>query len=298
MRGRVHRRSIEPCGLPSFIKHGLHLLVVAILAGPMSTVRSRGLGVSMGVLAEPCFPETDMSSATATGKRVPELNVTSETDNLSNEFNCEDGEFVVRWHGLVDVSSTMVIGSGTTVTIIGQDVSITPADDSASSTDSHSASEDSLSYKPHLAELTSGLGLPRGLTSGAVGIAPQGTTSATDTGNAFGPIFHVNGGNLILENFIIRGGFVGATTTNDFTSGAGIHAKNSNVSVVRCEFDNNFAEVAGGGIYAQDSVLVVVDSIFGDCRAGFLAFAGDDDDVECRGGGIHVSTLYRQRMVY
>ncbi|CAN0565920.1 unnamed protein product, partial [Laminaria digitata] len=92
--------------------------------------------------------------------------------------------------------------------------------------------------------------------------------NTTDKSIAFGPIFFVDGGQLFLENFAVRGGFVANSTSNPTVSGAGIHAQYSNITVTRCEFEDNFAELWGGGVYGNRARLVVVDSVFRRCRAG------------------------------
>ncbi|CAN0077212.1 unnamed protein product, partial [Laminaria digitata] len=59
--------------------------------------------------------------------------------------------------------------------------------------------------------------------------------------------------------------------------GAGILAVDADINVTRCEFRDNFAVHWGGGIYAEESTLVVVDCVFEGCRAGFQSFAGEED---------------------
>ena len=101
-------------------------------------------------------------------------------------------------------------------------------------------------------------------------------------------MFFVDGGQLFLENMAVRGGFVVNSTHTPTVSGAGIHARYSNVTVTGCEFEDNFAEFSGGGIFGNFSTLVIVNSVFRRCRAGFKAIPGDDD-VDGNGGGIGVS---------
>lgn len=57
-----------------------------------------------------------------------------------------------------------------------------------------------------------------------------------------------------------------------------------------CDFSDNFAEHWGGGIFANQSTLEVVDSVFRSCRAGFVSTV-DDEDLEGTGGGIWVRGL-------
>ncbi|CAN0539517.1 unnamed protein product, partial [Laminaria digitata] len=61
----------------------------------------------------------------------------------------------------------------------------------------------------------------------------------------------------------------------------------ADVNVTRCEFRDNFAVHWGGGIYAEESTLVVIDSLFEGCRAGFQSFPGEEE-AEGAGGGIAV----------
>lgn len=65
----------------------------------------------------------------------------------------------------------------------------------------------------------------------------------------------------------------------------------SNVTVSSCVFEDNFAEKWGGGIFGQNSTVIVRDTIFRRCRAGFTPSAGDNDDenIDGSGGGIAVS---------
>ena len=109
--------------------------------------------------------------------------------------------------------------------------------------------------------LTGALSIPRGLTSAVVGAGSSTISVDTDKGLDFGPIFFVNGGQLILENMAVRWGFVLNSTENSTASGAGIHAQHSNITVTRCEFEDNFAELYGGGIFGNYSTLSVVDSV-------------------------------------
>ncbi|CAN0426080.1 unnamed protein product, partial [Scytosiphon promiscuus] len=63
----------------------------------------------------------------------------------------------------------------------------------------------------------------------------------------FGPILFVDGGQLFLENMVIRGGYVINSTDFPTASGGGIYANQSNITVTSCVFEDNFAEFAGGG---------------------------------------------------
>ena len=81
-------------------------------------------------------------------------------------------------------------------------------------------------------------------------------------------------------------------------TGGGIYAIRSNVSIARCEFNDNFAENLGGGIFANDSVLEVVDSMFRYCEAGFVSTFSDEDFLKGAGGGISVSNLVVRKSTF
>ncbi|CAN0367130.1 unnamed protein product [Laminaria digitata] len=104
-------------------------------------------------------------------------------------------------------------------------------------------------------------------------------------------MFSVKGGTLILEDMIVRRGFAAERVNDQDPNGGGVYAVDARVTITRCEFRDHFAKLSGGGIHTEDSALVVSDSRFSDCRAGFQAFAGDDD-VDGTGGGINVRTVY------
>eukprot|EP00752_Nemacystus_decipiens_P010943 g9725.t1 len=166
-------------------------------------------------------------------------------------FDCEEGDFNVLWSGNVDVSGTIVIGSGTTVRIVGSDT--LTASSSGNFTESSSLS---------------------GLTSAAVNMVSP----------LPGPVFVVQGGQLFLESIAVRGG---NASTAAVVSGGGVHAVDANVTVTGCEFEDNFASLWGGGIFANRSTLVVEGSVFRRCSADVEPSPGDDG-VEGAGGGIGV----------
>ena len=260
---------------------GLFLLVSAILAAPMSMVMPWDSGIGMRVFAQPCQTGTTTTSATGGGAGAQQLNVTPTTTNLdiTSVFACEGGDFEVHWSGEVSVSSTIFVGSGTTVRIYGDGNS--------------SEGNSSLSDQEGLEELTSGLVLPLGLSSAVVG---TGSSSVS-----FGPMFYVDGGHLILEDLIVRGGY--ATNESNallidgfrglYGNGGGVYAINSSVSIARCEFSDNFAEHLGGGIFANLSSVEVVNSAFRYCTAGHES-TFEDEDLLGTGGGISVSTVSYQ----
>lgn len=264
---------------PSLVKASMLLLLGAIFAAPIGT----------GVSAAPCVSTTTASTSTGGVGDAQQLNVTPTTrPNITSVFNCEGGDFDVYWSGHVNVTGTIVIGRGTTVRIFG-DVN-------------SSASDSSLSSSEGLGELASGLALPLGLTSAAVGVGSPEITADTDTGVSFGPMFFVDGGELVLQDLIVRGGFATNTTRGldgiggIYGNGGGVHAINqSTVSVARCEFIDNFAEHWGGGIFANRSTLTVVDSVFRNCHAGYLSTI-EDEDLEGEGGGILVRILHASKV--
>ena len=279
--GRIEREGMAARRMPSSIRASLLLFMGAILVAPMNTIFSWNAGVGTGVLAERC--DSEVVASTKSGDvAAQQVNITSATGLNFSMFDCEEGEFNVFWNGHVNVTGTIVVGKGTTVRIYGN--AAFSEDDCTADEDGNDASETDCGLTYMIPDgLTSGLALPRGLTSAAVGVALSTITADTDS---FGPMFHVDSGTLILEDFVVRGGF---EANSDEESGAGVYAVDSNVSIFRCHFHDHFATTSGGGIFAEDSVLVVVNSTFSDCRAGREAIAGDDD-ADGTGGGIHVST--------
>ena len=273
----------RPRGFASPLKAGLFLLFGAILTRPMATVLSRASGVGVGVFAKRCFSETSTSTSTPE-EHAKILNVNASTVHLLNELNCEGGRFEVTWTGVVDVTDSIVVGSGTEVRITGQGLSTT-AEDATTST--FIDSTNGTGQNGLLKELTRHLHLPHGLEAAAVGMVPE-YMADTRTATAFGPIFDVQtGGTLDLQRMIVRGGLVAG---NKYHGWAGIFAaKESNVSITQCEFSDTFAEHNGGGIYVKKSVLKVTDSRFTRCWAG-LQSQDDDDDPDGKGGAIHVRT--------
>ncbi|CAN0082894.1 unnamed protein product, partial [Ectocarpus sp. 8 AP-2014] len=129
-----------------------------------------------------------------------------------------------------------------------------------------------------------------------------------------GPLFFVDGGQLFLDSLAVRGGYT-SNSTGSFTytastdaaadganstttsgvnetaiatvviSGGGVHAIDSNVTVTGCEFEENYADYWGGGIFANGSTLVVRGSVFRRCEAGEVPLPGDED-VDGAGGAI------------
>ena len=266
----------------------IYLAVAAVLLSAIDYGIARSGGMGFGVLAAPCENAT-----TGGGEgRIQNVEVTATTNlDLTSIFACEGGTFVVAWLGAVNVSGTIHIGVGTTVTIVG-DTSPNSTGDAASSMGSSNitAGGGNSSIHDEVDVLTGALSIPRGLTSAVVGAGSSTTSVDTDESLDFGPIFFVDGGQLILENMAVRGGFVLNSTENSTARGAGIHAQHSNITVTGCEFEDNFAELYGGGIFGNYSTLSVVDSVFRRCRAGFRASAGDD--VDSNGGGIGVSMKF------
>lgn len=259
-RAKLHRSL-------TLVKAGFFLVVCAVLATPIHT----------GVFAAPCTSGNTTTSARVEEGDSQEVSVTPTTNvDLTSVFNCEGGDFEVHWSGTVNIAGTIVIGSGTTVRIFGDGNS--------------SESIVNLNNREGLEELTSGLELPHGLTSEVVGIGSPDMASGSDTSMSFGPMFYVNGGHLVLEDLIVRGGFTTNTTNGLDGRGGGVHAIKSIVSVARCEFSDNFAEHWGGGIFTNQSMLEVVDSVFRSCEAGFPSTV-EDEDLEGTGGGIWVSGL-------
>ena len=283
--GGIERESMAARRIPSSIRECLLLFMGAILVAPMNTILSWNAGVGTGVLAALCDSEVVASTKSGDVVAAQQVNITSATGLNLSMFDCEEGAFDVFWNGHVSVTGTILIGRGTTVRIYGN-ATFSEADCTANK-DGNDASETYCGLTYMIPDgLTSGLALPRGLTSAAVGVAPSTITTDPDPSISFGPMFHVDNGTLILEDFIVRGGFA---ANSDKQSGAGVYAVDSIVSIFRCHFDDHFATISGGGIFAEESALVVANSTFSDCRAGFPAIARDDN-AEGTGGGIHVST--------
>ncbi|CAN0167276.1 unnamed protein product, partial [Ascophyllum nodosum] len=77
-------------------------------------------GSGIGVQAASCNASFEGGVLTPS---VQNVTVTNGTElNLSTLFSCEDGEFNVLWSGVVQVSSTIKIGRGTTVRIFGEKI--------------------------------------------------------------------------------------------------------------------------------------------------------------------------------
>ena len=283
-RGMEHRR------FPYGIKTVIFLLVGAILAAPMNTVLISGFGIATGASAAPCTSGNATSETTSLDGGAQQVIVTNTTNlDLKNIFKCEGGDFDVYWSGEVIMNGTIVIGNGTTVRIFGDINS--------------NAGYSSLSDIDGAAGLTSGLDLPVGLTSAVVGVGPPNARDGADETVSFGSMFYVYGGTLILNDFVVRGGFADNTTGSldgvdgFYGSGGGIFAVNSSVIVDRCEFNNNFAENKGGGIFAIESTIQVVDAVFTICTAGFMATL-DDEEPEGAGGGIYVIPIVVCNVVF
>lgn len=283
---------------------GFLLLVTVILTSPNLRTVFRGIGLwtkgqegstklinGIGVQAEMCS-SVGIQSVTVSNEM---------SSNLSTIFDCDEGEFHVSWVGVVNVSSTIKIGSGTTVRIFGETTVAAPSADSSSNTasiltvSSSSSNTRSTSTKIsgvdldlELEILSNGLNLPQGLTSAAVGFIGPGADNALE--GPFGPIFFVNDGELFLQSLAVRRG--SSTNSEDENGfGGGVHAINSNVSVSGCELEDNFSEKLGGGIYARGSTLTVTDSVFRGNHAGSQSVAGQEDGADSNGGGIMVSSL-------
>lgn len=188
------------------------------------------------------------------------LEVSSSTLNISSLFNCSDGNFQVTWSGVVNVTESIKIGNGTTVSITGDYIS-----DVVDPTGGHSTS------------------------STEAAIINSGSSAAVASNN-FGPVFVVIGGALSLDRIAVHNGRAGPTIGDAYPSGGGIYAMYSNITVNGCAFEGNYAESEGGGIFANHSRVEVRDTAFRKCQAGPVPKAGDED-VTSTGGGITVSAV-------
>ena len=264
-------------------------------------------GWRIGVHAEVCPAVLNFSLAGTTVTRgFQQVAISNDTAfDLSTIFACEGGEFNVSWFGVVEVSSMIKIGNGTSVRIYGENAITSPVmaasttgsgtslattSSSASrnrsilavnNSSSNSSSNSTVNLEFELDRRSSELNLPQELTSAAVRL---------DGSASFGPMFFVDGGELHLERVAIRGGNSTNSTAEMNGVGGGVYAISSNVSVSSCVFEDNFAENHGGGIHANMSTLTVKDSVFRGNRAGFRSFP-DDDVADGNGGGIAVRYL-------
>ena len=286
-RGRAPGCGTAPLRLAHLMKVGLLLLVGAIVSAPTSTVLTWVSGMRAGVLAVPCASNTTTKIKVADGEAQPLIVEPNTTFDLTSVFNCEGGDFEVLWSGQLQLTGTIVIGNDTIVRIIG---------DGSSST---GRGNTSLSDHGDLDRFTNGLAIPLGLTSAAVGVNPGNITAHTDPSISFGPMFYVEGGTLTMQDMVVRSGFVGNITDDEdeiadvHRSGGGIFGLNSNVSVTRCEFDDNYAQAYGGGIFVNRSTVEVVDSVFRDSKAGYFLSTFEDDDVLGSGAAIRVRATKR-----
>ena len=243
-----------------------------------------------------------MSDPSSAGSATTEqIFITPDSQvDLTSVFACEDGDFEVFWSGVVYVPGTIHIGRGTTVNIFGD------ASDRNASLEGSGSDYEVEGLSTMLPKV------PNGLTSAAVSTIFQqqqqqsNATSAepdpdVEDGAALAwPLFFVDGGQLFLENLAVRGGDAGNYTGSSVSSsgssgvggdiivsGGGVHAVDANVTVTGCEFEDNFAQHLGGGIFTNRSTLVVVGSVFRRCQADVVSSPGDD--AVGAGGGIGVS---------
>lgn len=156
----------------------------------------------------------------------------------------------MTWSGIVNLTETIRVGSGTTVSIVG--------------------------------DYENGLVATSGDTSSGAAVVGM-------TGAPFGPIFYSSGSTMSLTNLAIRNGNATSSVGTGISSGGGVYAMNSNITVSGCAFEDNFAQDYGGGIRVNQSTLVVVDTVFKHCSAGDVPETGDEN-ADGSGGGISVSS--------
>lgn len=268
-------------------KAGAYLLLSSILATPINTLLPWSSVVGAGVVAAPC------TNPAVAGEPQQFVVTPIAMLNMTSLFACEDGNFEVFWSGAVDVTGTIVIGNRTTVTLMGDRTPSSVAVDNTTNigVDSTGSGNSSSSSENRVERMKSSrLSLPRGLSSEVVGAGPPVESALNDTISLSGPLFYVDGGSLIMSDLIVRDGYAVDANNPDNSNGAGIFSFGAVVNVTRCEFRNNFATVSGGGIYAEESTLVVVDSVFEGCQAGFQSVSGEEE-AEGAGGAIWVRTI-------
>lgn len=193
--------------------------------------------------------------------RTQVTTISSSTEDVSSVFECDNGIFEVTWSGVVNISKSIVLGNGTRVSIVGD-------------------------YGNGLG----GLNALGGSTDEVLSASTSGSSAVETNGLAFGPIFVVVNASLSLDGIAVRSGNASESVGGGYSTGGGIHGENADISVVSCEFEDNFAELGGAGISANASDLVVTDTVFRRCRAGSVPEAGDEDAAEA-GGGIMVSAV-------
>ncbi len=97
-------------------------------------------------------------------------------------------------------------------------------------------------------------------------------------------VYHVVTGadNAVLDGFTVQRGKAMDVDSVDssFGQGGGLYLYNAKMTVRNCVFDNNTAELAGGGIYAEESVLTLESSV--------ISFNSTGEELGCQGGGVHI----------
>lgn len=193
----------------------------------------------------------------------------SSVYNLSSIFACEDGMFDVAWSGSVTVWDGIQIGSGTTVRITGN------YENELQGTSDYDTSDGS------------------SMSTSGTGSGGSGSGSEVIAGASFGSLFTLkDGASLSLNYMALRDARAEGLTPME-TSGAGVHAQDSVVTLYGCELDNLFAEFWGGGIFANRSRVEVRQTVFRGCMAGENATAGQVDEPIGAGGAVAVGDASR-----
>lgn len=249
---RERRSTYVRCSFPSVETFTSLTKLVACCATYLLIHLVLGLMSVSTVVARMCEPSN--------GELLITSSAVSSGLNASSVFNCENGSFTAKWVGAVILTESIRIGRGTSVTIVGS------YSKSSSNIRSLTTSSDS-----------DGEGSPE---AGAIDSAAVAET-------AFGPIFVVGHGKLILDGIAVRGGNASSSVGSGVTRGGGIYAIGATLTVDWCTFEDNFAEESGGAIRASGSRVIVRDTVFRRCSAGVRA-AVDIENAIGAGGGIEV----------
>lgn len=234
--------------------------VILHIPGLLNGATTGGLDGIAFASGAPCVPS-------ATGE-VETVDVNADSVlNLASYLDCENGEFKVNWRGSVVVNETIRIGAGTKVSVFGNH-------DNGLLTNNYAQQLVNSGYDGNTTILT---------------IEAESEGSEVIAGSPFGSLFFVESGTLNLENMALRDSYATNVILSGITSGGGVTALQSNLTVTGCQFEDIFTDYRGGGINGNQSQIVVWDSLFRRCAAGLESIPGDEEvDVQGAGGGFAV----------